>query len=318
LTACTHPAARQELLFPASDHVTGDPFEVRRCGACGLSLTWPMPEGAAMARYYPDSYYGTPDEKRFAGPVEAAQRLLYGNRVRQVERHAGGRPGRVLDVGCGRGFLLDAFRRRGWAVEGTELSEGSSRYAREVLGLRIHLGALQDLGLPAESFDAVAIWHVLEHVGDPGAVLAEARRLLRPGGVLLVGVPNFGSLEARATRAGWFHLDVPRHLIHFTPETLRGGLRAAGLEEVASSFHAPEYDTFSFVQSLENLMGLRMNLLYDALRGRRARFQASDSAIGRALAWLLAVPLGILSVPLTLIAGAAGQGATLTLLARRP
>jgi SAM-dependent methyltransferase len=318
VSSCTHPVSSQEILFPADDYVTGDHFEIRRCGRCGLAFTWPSPEPAAMGRYYPDAYYGGAGEKRFTGPVEAAQRLLYGPRARRVERLAGGRPGRVLDVGCGRGFLLDAFRRRGWSAEGTELSEASSRHAREVLGLRVHLGTVQELGLPAGSFDAVTIWHVLEHVTDPGAVLAEVHRLLRPGGALLVAVPNFGSLEARATRAGWFHLDVPRHLLQFTPATLRGALSEAGFVEAGASWFAPEYDAFSFVQSAENRLGLRANLLYDLLRGRKARFHAGHGAGSAVLAWLLAVPLGLLSLPLTLAAGLAGQGATLTLAARRP
>jgi SAM-dependent methyltransferase len=317
LSRCSHPLDAREDVFPASDYVTGDRFQIQRCGTCGLAFTWPWPEGAAMDRYYPEAYYGTPGEKRFTGPVEAAQRLLYGWRARRVEKLAGGRPGRVLDVGCGRGFLLDAFRRRGWTVEGTELSESSSGHAREVLGIPVHLGMLPDLGLPAGSFDAITMWHVLEHVTDHGAMLAEIRRLLRPGGVFLVAVPNFGSPEAQATRAGWFHLDVPRHLLQFTPDTLRGGLRDAGMEELESSFLAPEYDAFSFVQSLENRLGLRQNLLYDRVRGREARFHGEPSPLAVAAAWLLAVPLGILSLPVTLVAGVTGRGATLTVAARR-
>ena len=165
---CTHPADRLETLFPARDYVTGDPFEIRRCTACGLALTWPAPSPSEMGRYYPDAYYGNAGEKRFVGPVEGLQRALYGSRASQVEKAVGGRPGRVLDVGCGRGFLLDAFRRRGWTVEGTEMSEASSAHAREVLGIPVHVGSLESLALPAESFDAVTLWHVLEHVTDPG------------------------------------------------------------------------------------------------------------------------------------------------------
>lgn len=317
--SCPHPAAHQDLLFPAVDHVTGDRFEVRRCRDCGLALTHPAPSGAAAARYYPDAYYGAAEEKRFTGPVEAAQRLLYRGRVRRVERWCGSPPGRVLDVGCGRGFLLDAFRRRGWAVEGTELSRTSSRHAREVLGLPVHLGPLESLDLPSGAYDAVTLWHVLEHVPDPAALLGEVRRLLRPGGVLLVGAPNFGSPEARATGPGWFHLDVPRHLAHFTPDTLRAALEGAGLAVVDASWMAPEYDAFSFVQSAENRLGLRLNLLYGRLRGRQARFRAGGDGWGAtALAWLLAIPLGLAALPLTLLAAASGRGSSLTLVARRP
>jgi SAM-dependent methyltransferase len=224
--SCVHPVKELESLFDARDYVTGDRFEVRRCGACGLSLTWPPPQPSELIRYYPEAYYGDAGERRFVGPVERLQRTLYASRVRRVETAAGGRPGRVLDVGCGRGYLLDAFRRRGWTVEGTEISAPSSAHAREALGITVHLSQLEELCLPTGSYDAVTLWHVLEHVPDPASVLAEVHRLLRPGGVLLVSVPNFGSPEAWTAGPGWFHLDVPRHLYHFTRGERLGGFRA--------------------------------------------------------------------------------------------
>ena len=313
---CNHPADRLETLFPARDHVTGDPFEIRRCRDCGLAFTWPAPPPSEMGRYYPDAYYGSAGEKRFVGPVEGMQRALYGSRASRVEKAVGGRPGRVLDVGCGRGFLLDAFRRRGWTVEGTEMSQASSAHAREVLGIPVHVGSLDSLTLPAESFDAVTLWHVLEHVTGPGDLLVEIHRILRPGGVLLVSVPNFGSPEARASGAGWFHLDVPRHLVHFTPETLESLLRNAALEPLERSWFAPEFDAFSFVQSTLNRLGLGQNALYDVLRGRAAKLGKGGGATAAASV-ALAAPLGILSVPATLVASLAGAGSTLTVLARR-
>ena len=316
MTPCTHPADRLETLFPARDYVTGDPFEIRRCPDCGLAITWPPPAPSEMGRYYPDAYYGNAGEKRFVGPVEALQRALYGHRASLVEKATGRGPGRVLDVGCGRGFLLDAFRRRGWSVEGTEMSEASSAHAREVLEIPVRVGPLETLGLPAGSFDAVTLWHVLEHVTTPASLLEEIGRILKPGGVLLVSVPNFGSPEARATGAGWFHLDVPRHLVHFTHGTLDSSLRSAGFAPLEASWFAPEFDAFSFVQSTLNRLGLRQNALYDLLRGRAAKL-GKGGGMTSAASVALAAPLGILSVPATLIASLSGAGSTLTVLARR-
>jgi SAM-dependent methyltransferase len=316
MNPCSHSSTRTEKLFDARDYVTGDSFEIRRCLDCGLSLTWPPPPPDEMGRYYPDAYYGSAGEKRFVGPVEGLQRALYGSRVSLVEKALGRGAGRVLDVGCGRGFLLDAFRRRGWTVEGTEMSAASSAHARDVLGIDVHLGPLEALALPGESFDAVTLWHVLEHVTTPVSLLSEIRRVLRPEGVLLVSVPNFGSPEARATGAGWFHLDVPRHLVHFTPGTLDATVREAGLEPVSSSWFAPEFDAFSFVQSSLNRLGLRQNALYDVLRGRAAKLGPGGGATAAASV-ALAAPLGILSLPATLLASLTGSGSTLTMVARR-
>lgn len=196
------------------------------------------------------------------------------------------------------------------------MSATSSAHAREVLGIPVHIGSLEALGLPAESFDAVTLWHVLEHVATPASLLEAIWRVLRPGGALLVSVPNFDSPEARATGPGWFHLDVPRHLVHFTPETLDMTLRAAGFEPLETRWFAPEFDAFSFVQSALNRMGLRQNALYDVLRGRAAKF-GSGGGVAAAASVALAGPLGVLSLPATLIACLAGKGSTLTVLARR-
>jgi SAM-dependent methyltransferase len=242
--------------------------------------------------------------------VEWLQGALYPSRARAVARLAGG-TGRVLDVGCGRGRLLAAFRGQGWEVHGSELTEASASHPR-ALGIPVHVGTLDDAPWPVASFDAVVMWHVLEHWPDPAVAVAQAARLLRPGGVFAVGVPNHGSPEARLTGDGWFHLDVPRHLAHLDPGTLGRLLAERGLEVRRWSHVAPEYDAFSFVQSAENALGLPQNLLYRVLRraGARPGEGAGPAAIAASLA--LAVPLGVLALPLTLALAALGRGSSVT------
>lgn len=318
MTSCTHPTARGEPLFPARDYVTGEPFQVIRCGVCGLVRTDPQPGPGEIARYYPPGYHAQAGARRFPAPVEAVQRSMYGRRARAVERLTG-TPGRVLDFGCGPGYLLDAFRRRGWEAQGAELDDRTAAHARSVLGLPVETGVGDRWPWPDRSFDAVVLWHVLEHLADPQATLARAHRVLRPGGVLMIGVPNFASPEARLARAGWFHLDVPRHLIHLEPGWLAAALEASGLEVRGRSFFAPEFDAFSFVQSVENRLGLPHNLLYDVLRGRSSKVLARAAGpLQVAAALLLAAPLGLLSLPVTGALAAAGRGSSVTLLAVRP
>jgi SAM-dependent methyltransferase len=308
---CRHPPHRLAPRFGARDYISGESFQICRCGACGLDLTTPPPDPGAMGSYYPVTYYAQSGARRFPTVVEWGQRLLYASRVRTVEALAGGRAGRVLDIGCGPGALLEAFRRRGWDTDGTELSDSSAARAR-ANGLRVHTGPLDSFPWPAGHFDAVVMWHVLEHWADPLPVLAQVRRLLRAGGVFFVGVPNFGSAEARLTRDKWFHLDVPRHLVHFTPPTLTAALQAAGFEVKRCSYSAPEYDCFSFVQSTLNQMGLAHNLLYNLLRGRSAKVLRSGSVLQRAASVALAAPLSLLSLPATAFLGMARQGSSLT------
>jgi SAM-dependent methyltransferase len=315
---CEHPLADRQRLFPARDYVTGDNFEIVRCRACGLALTFPPPEPSEMGKYYPAVYYASTGGKRFPLLVELLQKFLYGRRVKRIERLSGGQRGRVLDVGCGPGFLLRQFQARGWEVQGTELSEQSAAHARQTLGLRIHVGDLASAHFPDAHFDAVALWHVLEHVTCAQSTLVEVERILRPGGTVLVGVPNFGSCEARLARNKWFHLDVPRHLNHFTVQTLTWMMSSAGLQVKDRTYFAPEYDAFSFVQSMLNRLGLRHNLLYMLLRQGRARVLKEESLLQILVTLLLAIPLSLVSVPVTLLAGLLRQGTAVSLFAHKP
>lgn len=308
---CAHPRQGVTSLLRTRDYITGRPFEIGECAACGLVVTVPRPDAASIAEFYPAEYYGDPGSARFPAIVDGLLGALCASRARLVERLAGGRAGRVLDVGCGRGLLLAAFRRRGWEVHGTELTNGAAAFARKALGVPVHVGGVESWPWPEGHFDVVTLWHSLEHQPVPGAVLHHAHRLLRPGGVLALSVPNFASAEARAARAAWFHLDVPRHLVHFTPASLARELRRAGFEVRRVSFFAPEFDVFSFVQSAQNAMGLRHNLLYGLLRRRSARLvQAGALEVLAVVA--LALPLGLAAIPATALVSLARRGSSMT------
>jgi SAM-dependent methyltransferase len=317
--SCPHAREAQSFLFEARDYISKDLFKIFHCRDCEIALTQPVPEPGAWARYYPPAYYGAAGVKRFPAPVEWIQHQLYAARIRRVEKLNGDRLGRVLDVGCGRGFLLQEFRRRGWEVLGTEADSKAAAHAQQVLQLPVKVGALEALDLPAASFDAIVLWHVLEHLADPTTTLVEVHRLLRPGGTLLVGVPNFGSWEARLCRDKWFHLDVPRHLAHFTLASLQNALERAGLRLSGRGLYAPEYDVFSFVQSLLNLAGLRHNFLYNLLRSQAAKVLGNSNRQFFQLlgTLLLGAPLAVLSLPWTLLAGVLGQGSAITAYARK-
>lgn len=292
-------------------------FEVVQCQSCGLVFTSPQPQ--EWSRYYPASYYGSVEGNRFPRVVEILQNALYAWRVRAMERANKGGTRRVLDIGCGRGLLLKQFQKRGWEVQGTELDAKAAAFGRDVLGLPIRTGPLEEMAFQDEQFDAVVMWHVLEHVPDFQNILAEIARILKPGGVFLVAVPNFGSWEARLTKDAWFHLDVPRHLNHFTKPVLLKALVEAGLSAKQISFIAPEYDLFSFVQSVLSRIGIRHNLLYDFLRSRSAKLLRKDKPAMWQLAvtFVLGAFFSIAGLFTTTIAGLVGQGGTMTIIARK-
>src|SRR5687768_156582 len=143
LTLCRHPAESQQRLFAAGDYISGDQFRIERCRDCGVAFTRPQPAVGDLGKYYPSEYYGG-GTGRFPAAIESLQRALYRSRATAVEKILG-RKGRVLDIGCGPGFLLREFHERGWRVQGTEFSEQSAAHARNALGSAVSVGDVREL-----------------------------------------------------------------------------------------------------------------------------------------------------------------------------
>jgi SAM-dependent methyltransferase len=229
-------------LTPTRYGSASDSFGLVRCDACGLVYLSPRPSAEEIGRFYPQEFYGelTADTSGPRGRLASLYNRLFpsadarrlDSMLTLVRRHWPGLPGRVLDVGAGDGNFLDHMTRAGWQGEGTELCADSARIAaRRASRNRIHVGALEDLELEAGAYDMVTLWDVLEHLYRPLEALRKARSLLRPGGLLLVSVPNYHALEAHLMGRRWPHLDVPRHLHHFTPPVLDRMLAAAGFDD---------------------------------------------------------------------------------------
>jgi SAM-dependent methyltransferase len=198
-------------------------FRLVRCGSCGLSYFNPRPRREEMGKYYPAGYSGHAE-------IEGRKDQVLGRRSRRFDPVAGLSPGRCLDVGCGSGAALLRLQSRGWQVAGFEVSEAAARAGRAA-GLDIRSGReLSDAAFPASSFDLVTLFCVLPHVHDPVSVLREVGRLLRPGGRLLMTVPNLDSLNFMLFRGRWYHLEPPRHLFFFSQRNLRVLARRTGFE----------------------------------------------------------------------------------------
>ncbi|HPO72955.1 MAG TPA: class I SAM-dependent methyltransferase [Armatimonadota bacterium] len=200
-------------------------FCLVRCRRCRLIYLNPRPSPAGIAAYYPKEYWSESVGELPDVYLDRATRHM----VNAICRRYPG--GRVLDVGCGTGGLVAYFCDRGMDAMGVEPMARPAQLAREA-GLNVVTGYLAEAAFPDDSFDVITLVDVLEHTHDPVAVLAEARRVLKPGGMLMAKVPNISSLQARLMGPWWFALDVPRHLYHFSPATLRSALSRAGFRSV--------------------------------------------------------------------------------------
>ena len=231
--ACGSPLERDAVLT-ANDrlHDTPGEFAVVGCRACGSGVTRPPASEAELAAFYP-SDYGPYDEPG-GRLVKAMSKVVRAYQLRRTVARAPvsvlwQRPtGRLVDVGCGRGDLAAAFVRQGWQAIGIEPSAAACEVAR-ARGVDARVGTLANVPLERSSFDAAVFQHSLEHTVDPARDLERVAAALRPGGVAVVTVPNFGSWQRRRFRDRWYHLDLPRHRTHFTAAGLRRALERAGL-----------------------------------------------------------------------------------------
>ena len=216
-------------------------------------------------------------------------------------------PGRLLDVGAGRGRFVAAARRAGYDARGIEPSPRGIEAARSVYGVDLVPAGIE--AAQEEGLDVVTAWHVLEHLDDPAGALERIRTWLRPGGALLVGIPNLGSVQARLAGDRWFHLDLERHRVHLTVEGVEALLRRCGFTPVHTRHVLFEH----------NPLGLWLSLLptrtsaypFQLLRGT-ARFAAADT-----LVTLAALPLLPVAVLAELVFGLARRGGTIAVVATR-
>jgi SAM-dependent methyltransferase len=304
--ACGDRALAPWRTVPGSDPALPGEYALLRCARCGTAVTL---EAAPPEAHEAGAYGGgAPRGSHVAAPILRA----FARRRLALLAAAGARaPGRLLDIGAGRGRFVAAARAAGWDAHGLEPSQRGVDGAR-ALGIELQPGGIDDADVAAGSLDAATLWHVLEHLDEPGPALDRVAGWLRPGGLLLVGVPNLASVQARVGGVRWYHLDVPRHRVHFTVAGLHALLRASGLEPVATAHVLAEHNPFGLWQSLVSRVTRTPSWLYHALK-RNAPVRSRD-----ALLTVAALPLAPFAVVAEAAFGALGRGGTIAVVARRP
>jgi 2-polyprenyl-3-methyl-5-hydroxy-6-metoxy-1,4-benzoquinol methylase len=290
-----------EMLFEAADRLelAKDKFRIVRCTSCGLAYLNPRPEEGKLAGYYPKTYWGG-KQRGVKDLFRRAEERLKENYKLKALNKCGIRSGRVLDVGCGRGEFLALLKKRGFQVAGLESGNEAVKRGREDFGLEITNGTLAGADFPENSFDAVTMWHVLEHLPNPREALNAVRKLLKPGGVLLLALPDFGGFQAGFYREAWFGIDAPRHMTHFKRDTLSEMLGRADFKKIQFFPGGRRYETAMLVRSMWPALNLKkLKALED---GRPSKY----------LYKMLQLILDFALLPAGLIITSTGRGSTFT------
>jgi len=303
-------AAATDRLFG----IAAGSFQLRCCRSCGCIFQHPLPDSSALASFYPRQYWWSADPRSgfsaTLGKIERVYREFVGlDHVRFLQRcaRASGRGRSLLDIGCGNGTFLHLARRRGFVPHGMDRSEHAVAAARAQYDLPVRQGDIGSDLWQGHSFDFITMFHVLEHLPAPGKALEYASGLLKPGGSLILQVPNASSLQARAFGARWYGLDVPRHLINFTPRSLGMLLDRAGLSwKIVRRFSLRDNPA-----SLASSVAMRLDPI-----GRRGRGKATNAIVEGALE-LMYLGLFLLALPPALLESIFGRGATIWVRAKR-
>lgn len=210
-------------IFDAADHFSSrEVFPVCECTRCGFRFTNHFPSEDTIGRYYDSPDYishSDSDQGLINRLYHYFRKQMLKKKVSLVAAHATGNPVRLLDMGCGTGYFLGAAKEQGWIVSGIE----KDKKARESAALRTGLtvndeNSLREIG--HASFDAVTFWHVLEHLEKLNETVSKIKDIVTPEGIIVLALPNSQSYDARFYKERWAAYDIPRHLWHFSPDTV--------------------------------------------------------------------------------------------------
>ena len=222
---CENFRPREWLKAPDRFHGRQVIYTLLRCPVCSLVWLSNAPQPGEMHLHYTNAY-----DRLIAKAGDGSPR-------RWRDRNAALAPhkqsGALLDLGCSSGAFLQTLRDKNWDLYGIEMSADSARSAREKSGANIFVGDILQAPFHRESFDAITCFDVFEHLYEPRRVMARVSEWLKPGGIFYVLVPNIDSAEARVFRSYWHGLELPRHLFHYSPASLRFLANSAGLQQVS-------------------------------------------------------------------------------------
>jgi 2-polyprenyl-3-methyl-5-hydroxy-6-metoxy-1,4-benzoquinol methylase len=221
----------KNLLHCIDYTVSHETFDIRQCTNCLLAITTPRPEDEKLAHYYVSDEYISHSGKSSGGIgfLYGLARTFSLNWKKKII-HKFSPKGKLLDFGCGTGEFLHTLKKDGWQVSGVEPSEVANKKAQTLLNEKIHT-SLQEI--EGQKYDVITAWHVLEHVPQLKNTLELLKQMLQKDGTIFIAVPNYESPDAMQYKEHWAGYDVPRHLWHFSRQSMKSVLGSVDLNIVS-------------------------------------------------------------------------------------
>ena len=212
------------LQLVCTDHfISKKEFTIFKCSDCDFSFTQDYPEETEIARYYEsDSYISHSDTSEgFSNKLyRIARRVMLTRKKWLIKKFTGLNKGTILDIGSGTGHFVGTMKNAGWQAKGIEINEKARNFTLSHFGLEVFTPDKIST-FESDSFDCITLWHVFEHFHDPFNYISEICRILKPGAICVIALPNCSSYDAKHYNRFWAAWDVPRHLWHFNPATFR-------------------------------------------------------------------------------------------------
>lgn len=257
-------------------------YTIVKCNRCQLMRTCPRPTAGTIGFYYPTNYgpyEGTKVTKAVEQPARHSllKQLLSGIKGGNLRCLPNQTPGRMLEVGCASGAFMYEMEKKGWETHGIEFSEVAAANARSS-GLSVFAGSIETAPEPEHPYDLVVAWMVLEHLHDPVLALQKLRSWTKPDGWLVVSVPDVSTWSFKCFKNAWHALQLPNHLFHFTPDTLRKALFRGGwaMEKVhyQQNISTPIASIGYLLQDKAYMQGLATSLVQFPSKGTKWGWRA--------------------------------------------
>ena len=254
--------------FSAKDYtVSGEVFSVVECKNCRLLFTQNVAEQNNIGRYYASENYISHSDTQ-AGLINKLYHSIRKKTLKSkkdlIEKETGKSGGNILDIGCGTGAFLNIMKTNGWAITGLEPDEAASKKAKSLYGIETQ-PSHHIFNLPGTSFDAITMWHVLEHVHQLHEYIEQLRNMLADKGKIFIAVPNYTSYDAQYYGQYWAAYDVPRHLYHFSPASMKNLVEQHGL--IIKNIKPMWFDSFYVSMLSEQYKNNKGNLIKAFLVG---------------------------------------------------